>query len=144
MRLALALIVATIGVAAADERTPNTLTAQEKTEGWRLLFDGRTTSGWRGFRQQTMPDGWKVMDGTLTRVAKAGDIVSNGEFDNFELTAEWKIAPRANSGIFYRVVENENDPEMWMVAPEYQIIDDRGYPQPLKPKHMTATNYALQ
>ena len=137
IRVALALI---LGAAFSAPQDTGTHTAG----GWKDLFDGRTTSGWRGFRQQTMPDGWKVVDGTLTRVAKAGDIVSNGEFDNFELTAEWKIAPRANSGIFYRVVENENDPEMWMVAPEYQIIDDRGYPQPLKPTQKTAANYDLQ
>jgi hypothetical protein len=112
--------------------------------GWKPLFDGRTTAGWRGFRQQTMPEGWKVVDGALTRVAKAGDIVTLDQFENFELTAEWKIAPGANSGIFYRVVENDHDAEMWMVAPEYQIIDDHGYGGPLKPTQKTAANYDLQ
>jgi hypothetical protein len=112
--------------------------------GWTRLFDGKTTTGWRGYRQPTLPEGWKVVDGALTRVGKAGDIVSIGEFDNFELVAEWKIASGANSGIFYRVVENDGDPEMWMAAPEYQIIDDRGYRQPLEPTQKTAANYDLQ
>jgi 3-keto-disaccharide hydrolase len=110
---------------------------------WIHLFDGKTTAGWKGYLQKTMPEGWKVVDGALTRVAKAGDIVSTREFANFELIAEWKIAPGANSGIFYRVVENDADTEMWMAAPEYQIIDDRGYPQPLKPTQKTAANYDL-
>src|SRR5262249_16474083 len=110
--------------------------------GWTRLFDG-TTAGWHGYLQQTLPEGWKVVDGALTRVAKAGDIVSAREFENFELVAEWKIARGANSGIFYRVVENGGDTEMWMAAPEYQIIDDRGYPSPLKPTQKTAANYDM-
>jgi hypothetical protein len=111
---------------------------------WQALFDGRTTAGWRGWQQQVMPAGWKVVDGALTRVDKAGDIVSLREFDNFELEAEWKIAPKANSGLFYRVVEHPDDTEMWNAAPEYQIIDDRGYPEPLKPTQKTAANYDMQ
>ena len=110
---------------------------------WRPLFDGKTTAGWRGFKQQEMPAGWKVVDGALTRVAQAGDIVSTDEFENFELTVEWKIAKGANSGLFYRLDESAAEPEMWTAAPEYQIIDDRGYPSPLKPTQKTAANYDL-
>ena len=111
---------------------------------WRPLFDGKTTKGWRGFKQPEMPAGWKVVDGALTRVAQAGDIVSDGEFENFELTLDWKIAKGANSGIFYRLDESAAEPEMWTAAPEYQVIDDRGYPAPLKPTQKTAANYDLQ
>lgn len=111
---------------------------------WRPLFDGRTTAGWRGFKQREMPSGWKVVDGALTRVEKAGDIVTVDEFDDFELTIDWKIAAGANSGLFYRLVEDAADPEIWTAAPEYQIIDDRGYPAPLKPTQKTAANYDLQ
>jgi len=111
---------------------------------WQPLFDGKTTAGWRGWRQQTMPAGWQVVDGVLTRVDKAGDLVSLREFSDFELEVEWKIPPKANSGIFYRVVEHPDDTEMWMAAPEYQIIDDAGYPAPLKPTQKTAANYDLQ
>jgi hypothetical protein len=111
---------------------------------WRPLFDGKTTAGWRGFRAKQMPDGWKVVDGALTRVAKAGDIVTTDEFADFELTLDWKIAKGANSGVFYRVVENDEDESMWMVAPEYQLIDDKGYPQKLKDTQHTGANYDLQ
>src|SRR4051794_13170108 len=75
------------------EPAPNTLTAKERTDGWRLLFDGRTTSGWRGYRQATLPSGWQAIDGVLTRVGQAGDIVTIDEFADFELTLEWKLPP---------------------------------------------------
>jgi len=117
---------------------------REAAGEWRSLFDGKTTAGWRGFLQKQMPDGWKVVDGALTRVDKAGDIVTLDEFADFELTLDWKIAKGANSGIFYRVVENQEDDSMWMVAPEYQIIDDKGYPEKLKDTQHTGANYDLQ
>jgi 3-keto-disaccharide hydrolase/glycosyl hydrolase family 2 len=110
----------------------------------KALFDGQTTAGWRGYQQKTIPEGWQVVDGALTRVGKGGDIVSEGEYENFELTVEWKIAPGGNSGIFYRVVEQPKDTPMWEVAPEYQLIDDTGYPAVLKPTQKTAANYDLQ
>src|SRR5215472_3808928 len=85
----------------------NKLTPAEQAAGWRLLFDGRTTDGWRGFKLNSMPDGWKVVDGALTRVAAAGDILTTQKFKNFELTLEWKISEGGNSGIFYRGSEDE-------------------------------------
>jgi 3-keto-disaccharide hydrolase/glycosyl hydrolase family 2 len=124
-----------------SEVSPN---PQSGEGGWKELFDGKTTAGWRGYRQKTLPDGWQVVDGALTRVGKGGDIVSLGEFENFELTLDWKIPPGGNSGIFYRVVEHDEDTEMWMAAPEYQLIDDTGYPGTLKPTQKTAANYDLQ
>ena len=121
------------------------MASQKKSPGpWQPLFDGKTTAGWRGWQQKTMPEGWTVVDGALTRGGKSGDIVSLREFADFELEVEWKIAPKANSGLFYRVVEHSDDKDMWMVAPEYQIIDDAGYPSPLKPTQKTAANYDLQ
>jgi hypothetical protein len=108
--------------------------------GWRTLFDGSTTKGWRGFRQQTMPDGWKAVDGALTRVGKAGDIITVDQFENFELALEWKVASGANSGIFYRVTEE--DDVMWKTAPELQIIDS-AHREPLKAVQTSGANYDL-
>lgn len=108
--------------------------------GWRALFDGSTTSGWRGFRQQTMPEGWQVVDGALTRVGKAGDIITIEQFEDFELTLEWKVAAGANSGVFYRVTEDED--AMWKTAPEMQVIDN-AYREPLKPAQLAGANYDL-
>jgi hypothetical protein len=126
---------------AADAPMPNTLTAKEKADGWRLLFDGRTTALWRGFRQTTIPDGWKAVDGALTRIGRGGDIVTVDEFGDFELAIDWKLAPNGNSGIFYRVTED--DDVMWHTAPEYQIIDNAYNKEPLKPVQLAGANYDL-
>src|SRR6266545_2085415 len=93
---ALALLLAGCGghVAAgpvAPER-PNTLTAAESKTGWRLLFDGATTRGWRAYDADTMPSGWKVVDGALTRVDRAGDIITTDTFRDFELSVDWNIS----------------------------------------------------
>jgi hypothetical protein len=129
-----------VNIAGQKTVMPNTLTPSEKAEGWRLLFDGQTTNGWRGFRQQKMPDGWKAVDGELTRVGQAGDIVTTDEFGDFELTIDWKLTPNANSGIFFRVTED--DEIMWHTAPELQLIDN-AYKEPLKPTQLAGANYDL-
>jgi alpha-3'-ketoglucosidase len=126
-------------LAAAQEPPINTLTAKEKADGWRLLFDGKTTNGWRGYRQKTMPAGWQVVDGVLTRVSQASDIVTTEEFGDFELTLEWKVPPNGNSGVHYRVIEE--DDVMWHTAPEYQVIDN-AY-KSLKPAQAAGANYDL-
>ena len=107
---------------ASSDTTLNKLTPAERAAGWRLLFDGRTTDGWRGFKLNSMPDGWKVVDGALTRVAAAGDILSTQKFKNFELDLEWKISEGGNSGIFYRGSEDED--AIYWTAPEMQVLDD--------------------
>ena len=119
----------------------NTLTPAERTGGWRLLFDGRTTEGWRGYRKSTAPDGWKVIDGTLTRVAEAGDIVSRQEFANFELALEWKISKGGNSGIMYRVTEAAD--ASYESGPEMQVLDDAAHPDGRSPLTSAGAAYAL-
>src|SRR5918911_660937 len=144
MRLACVLALSVIAAAAAnaaDDRPLNTLTPKEKAAGWRLLFDGKTTNGWRGFRQQTIPDGWQAVDGSLTRIGRGGDIVTVDEFGDFELMLEWSIAKNGNSGVFYRVTED--DDVMWHTAPEYQIIDNGYDKERLKPTQLTGANYDL-
>jgi hypothetical protein len=131
-----------LAVAIAAQRTPtaNTLAPEEQAEGWRLLFDGTTTNLWRGFRQQQMPGGWKAVDGALTRVGQAGDIVTVDQFGDFELKIDWNLAANGNSGIFYRVTED--DEVIWHAAPELQIIDN-AYKEPLKPAQYAGANYDL-
>ena len=136
------LVTALVAALAMFAQTTNPPPAGP-VSGWRPLFDGKTTAGWRGFKKKEMPAGWSVIDGALTRGGKAGDIVSIDQFGDFELTLEWKIAPGANSGLFYRVVETPDAGPMWQVAPEYQLIDDRGYKGPLKDTQKTAANYDL-
>ena len=106
---------------------PNTLTSAEQAQGWQLLFDGRSTSGWRGYRMTSMPAGWRVVDGNLARVEQASDIVTTGQFGNFELSLEWRLTtPGANSGIFYRATEAMD--QIYFTGPEMQVLDDDVHP----------------
>ncbi len=105
---------------------------------WITLFDGSSTAMWRGYRQSTFPArGWVVEDGALRVMAGGGggDIVTRDCFENFELVLEWKAAPRANSGVMYRVAETGGS--TWNTGPEYQIFDDLGHN--LAPDHINST-----
>jgi len=111
---------------AAQAQALNTLTRREKREGWKLLFDGHTTRGWRGYRRPDMPAGWQVRDGALTRVGSAGDIVTTSKYESFDLVFDWRIAHGGNSGLMYHVTEDV--PEPYGSGPEYQLLDDPNYP----------------
>jgi len=101
----------------------NTLTAAEKAAGWKLLFDGKTTAGWRNYQKQDVSAGWQVRDGALCRVDKsAGDLVTAEQYDNFELDLHYLVPAHANSGIMYRVTEDQ--PRPWQTGPEIQILDN--------------------
>ncbi|HEU4629920.1 MAG TPA: DUF1080 domain-containing protein [Gemmatimonadaceae bacterium] len=106
--------------------TMNTLSSEERAAGWRLLFDGQSTDAWRGYQQQTMPDGWQVQDGLLTKQEGTGDIVTKDQFGDFELAFDWKLARGGNAGVFYRATE-EYDHVYWS-GPEYQLLDDPNHP----------------
>lgn len=109
----------------------NRLTDAEKAEGWKLLFDGKTTAGWRNFKKDSISKGWQVHDDALCRVNNsAGDIVTDDEYDNFVLELDYKVPPHANSGIMYRVSEDKG--ATWETGPEFQILDNtypKGDPQ---------------
>jgi len=104
---------------------PNTLSDAERAAGWTLLFDGASTAGWRGFRMTGVPAGWQAQDGALTRVSEGADIITVREYTSFELSLEWKISPKGNSGIMYRVTEA--DSATYETGPEYQVLDDEGH-----------------
>lgn len=134
------LLVAT-ACAAAQSAPVNHLTDAERAAGWRLLFDGRTTAGWRGFRRDSMPAGWQVVDGALTRVAQGGDIITVDQFENFELALEWKVAPRGNSGVFYRATEATD--VIYQNAAEMQVLDDAGHRDGQSQLTAAGSNYGL-
>lgn len=145
-RIAVSLTVGVL-MAAADS-TPvqaqsplNTLTAEEKAAGWRLLFDGKSTAGWRAYGADSMPSGWQAVDGSLTRVSRAADIITKEQFGDFELSLDWKLEPRGNSGIFYRAVEGLE----WIYhgAPEYQVLDDAGHRDGQNPLTSAGSDYGL-
>lgn len=114
----------------------NQLTKKEKEEGWVLLFDGKTSEGWKGNNKAHFPTNWKIVDGTLhcqgTGAGEAGakdggDIITTKEFSNFRLKMEWKISPGGNSGIFYLGKETEGWP-IYKTAPEMQVLDNDKHP----------------
>ncbi len=121
------------------------LAAGEEKDGWQLLFDGKTLDGWKGFRKEAgAPTGWIVENGVLTTPGGKGDIVTTGQYENFELDLEWKIAPKGNSGILFRVVDDGKHERTYETGPEYQLIDDQNYPAELKEVQKTAANYDLE
>ncbi len=120
----------------------NVLTDEERQAGWRLLFDGQTTAGWRGFGKDTFPDqGWQVIDGCLVRVGSGGDIATDEEFGDFELQLEWRISPAGNSGIFFR--SSGEFRYAWETGPEMQVLDNAEHPDGQDPKTSAGSNYAL-
>jgi len=94
----------------------------QQSGAWRVLFDGKNLDAWRGYKNATVPKGWRIAEGTLTKNTRVDDIVSKDEFGDFELEMDWKIGEAGNSGIFYRGTE-EYDHIYWS-APEYQLLDD--------------------
>lgn len=108
--------------AAAPRGEHNHLTSDEQRAGWRLLFDGHSLKGWRGFQEETPPAGWQAVNGELTRVGQGGDLVSAEQFADFEIAFEWKITEGGNSGVMYRVATNEE--ATYHTGPEYQILDN--------------------
>jgi len=102
--------------------SPNQLSEEERAGGWKLLFDGKTTQGWRSFKKPTFPTtGWVVEDTWLHCLGQGGgDIITDAEFADFELKWEWKIAPGGNSGLKYFVLETRKN----ALGHEYQLIDD--------------------
>jgi hypothetical protein len=129
--------------AAAQGAAPdNSLTAAEKAAGWKLLFDGKTTTGWHAYQKKDVPAGWTVTNGELTRTGQGGDLVSNDQYADFELSIDWKIAPKGNSGIFYRGLETEE--RIYYTAPEYQVLDNDGHPDAKNgPDRFAGANYDL-
>jgi hypothetical protein len=130
---------------AADDAAQNTLTDKEKADGWKLLFDGKTTKAWHQYKGKGVGDRWKAVDGTLALMHKGGkeggDIITDENFGNFELAIDWKVTPGANSGIMYRVSEKEDAP--YYTGPEYQILDNAKHEDGKNPKTSAASCYAL-
>jgi hypothetical protein len=108
------------------QETDPAMSGNDKAAGWTVLFDGSSAAAWRGYRSATLPAGWSVVDGALTRTGAGGDIVTRAEYSNFELTLEWKIAPGGNSGIMYRVTEDNE--ATYESGPEMQVLDDAAHP----------------
>ena len=137
----------------------NVLTEEENLAGWRLLFDGTTLNGWRGYNRSDLPkNGWSVQNGELVIAATpkqkpedfGGDIITSEKYGNFELSVDFMLSDSANSGIFYFILE-EKDSAMWHNAPEYQLIDNDTWAMMTKDDpnfkmdtHRTGDNYDME
>ena len=120
-------------VAAAD----NQLSTEEKAQGWKLLFDGKSGKGWRNLKKDSFPErGWVVENGILKLQPKSrgGDLISEDAYSQFDLRWEWRIPPGANNGLKYFIIEDRG-----AIGHEYQMIDDEATKS--APKHRTASFY---
>jgi len=110
----------------------NMLSSEEQRDGFVLLFDGKTTDGWRGFQKDHVPAKWLVENGTLHFNPKAegdgGDIMIDKKYSDFHLKIEWKIEEGGNSGILYLGSEDPEFSAIYMTAPEMQVLDNANHP----------------
>ena len=130
----------------------NTLSEKEKAEGWKLLFDGQTTAGWRNFNSNKIGPAWKVSDGTLSLDASkkdnwqsggGGDIITEGEYENFDFMVEWKIEACGNCGIIFDVKEDPQYKYVWNTGLEMQVLDNTCHPDAKIIKHRAGDLYDL-
>jgi hypothetical protein len=122
----------------------NELTAAEKKAGWKLLFDGKTTQGWRIYQKQEVSPKWQVQDGAITLTeGGAGDLITTEEYGDFELELEWKIAEGGNSGIIFHVHEDPKFKATYNTGPEMQVLDDERHPDAKQGKNGNRTAGSL-
>jgi hypothetical protein len=131
----------------------NSISAKEKKEGWQLLFDGKTTSGWHCYGKNTVGAAWKIREGALYldttlkekgKIVDGGNLVTDNEFENFHLKLEWKISPYGNSGILFYVKEDiEKYKEPYFTGPEMQVLDNEGHPDGKLFRHRAGDLYDL-
>lgn len=133
---------------------PNTLTEDERKAGWKLLFDGQTTDGWHKYGEQPIGSSWKIVDEALMleveagpdgsrRALDGGDIVTDDEYENFELQLEWKISACGNSGIMFNVVESTEHDHPWNTGPEMQVVDNTCHPDAVNDTHRAGDLFDL-
>ena len=134
--MAVALAGCLLGQAGAAE-----LSEEEKSAGWKLLFNGETFEGWRNYNKKGVRDGWKIENGTMVHTKGGGDLITEDQFENFELKLEWKISEKGNSGIFFGVREIKGP--IYFSGIEMQILDDENNSASKNSKHASGACYAL-
>ena len=135
------------------ETTNTNKSAGDKKDGWQSLFDGKTTNGWHKYGGGPVGSAWKVRDGYLCldtgikenfQIKDGGDIVSDEEYDNFDLQVEWKIAKEGNSGVIFYIHEDKSKYNWpWETGPEMQVLDNNGHPDAKIIKHRAGDLYDL-
>lgn len=116
---------------AASAGEPNMLSDAEKSDGWQLLFDGKSAEHWRGYKADKIGEGWVIKEGTLARAdGGAGDIITREQYESFDLILEFRISPGGNSGLMFGV--RETDGPSYATGPEIQILDNAQGKDPQK------------
>lgn len=133
----------------ASAQTPNTLTKKEVKAGWKLLFDGESLKGWHSFKADTVGKKWKVKDGTIVFDQSekgrktGGDLVTDGEYENYELNLEWKVEKGSNSGIIFDIQESPKYGATWQTGPEMQVLDNKDADDNKKQNHLAGCLYDM-
>jgi hypothetical protein len=134
----------------ASAQELNTLTSKEKKAGWKLLFDGTDLKGWHAYLQAGKTPAWKVVDGAVVADQEAkkngaaeGDLTTDAEYENYELTLEWKISEGGNSGIIFGVKEDPKYSQTYLTGPEMQVLDDAKNEDGKNLKHNSGDLYDL-
>lgn len=140
-------LAAIVGLMSCGQEPPaNTLSDSEKGEGWELLFDGTSLDGWRDYQGEGVNGPWKVVDGTMEAQGKGADgngyLSTKDQYENFVLKFNWKISEGGNSGVLYHVMERDYEVP-YTTGPEYQVIDDVGFPSKLEDWQKTGADYAM-
>ncbi len=144
-----AALVAAFGAADAQDSTLHVVsrrTGQVEFSGvvqggWKSLFDGKTIDQWRGYKSDSVPAGWQVVNGEIVKGRGAGDLMTKQQYANFELEIEWKIGKAGNSGIFYRGTQEYN--HIYWSGPEYQLEDDVNAEDNKTTLNRTGSTYAV-
>ncbi|MGE5395414.1 MAG: DUF1080 domain-containing protein [Candidatus Saccharibacteria bacterium] len=134
--------------AAVDKNTTvNTLSDDEKKDGWQLLFDGKDFTGWHGYNMKGVPDSWIIEDNALTMTTEgrqeSQDIITDKTYKSFAFTAEFKLTKGANSGIIWQVKEDTTYKFPYETGPEFQVIDEDNWPDKLEDWQKCGANYAM-
>jgi hypothetical protein len=127
--------------------TDSTAMADTPKDEWISLFDGKTFTGWRSFKGQDVSPAWKIADGSImldhSSGEKGGDLLTNEEYEDYELSLEWKIDSCGNSGVIFNVVEDQKYNEVWETGPEMQVLDNTCHPDAKIIKHRAGDLYDL-
>ena len=143
------LVVAFFGISsmAVAQGMNNSLSKKEKKEGWHLLFNGKNLDGWHTYLKKDVTPAWKVKDGVIAldhgNNAEGGDLVTNEEYQNFELSMEWKISEEGNSGIIFDVHEAPKYHETYLTGPEMQVLDNKNAEDNKKDSHLAGSLYDI-
>jgi hypothetical protein len=125
----------------------NQLTKKEQQQGWHLLFDGKSTTGWHTYLKPEASAAWKAQDGVLQLDPKAPDqvdLVTDKEYENYELSVDWKISPEGNSGIIFGVHEDPALGQTYLSGIEMQVLDNEKAEDNKKANHLAGSLYDMK